>query len=318
MSQTSGKIWGKLGQVLAVASITLLSFAANPALAQETAASASGVVQNEQTQVVSGLTVEVLHVPSGTVSKSTTDANGRYVLRGLRVGGPYKITVKGNGYKTVVLDNQFLRLGDTGNLNVTIASSDLAEVVVLAGRADEVFDSARTGTGTTVTSERIAALPTISRNIQDYVRTDPRISQTDKERGEISAGGQNTRFNNIRIDGVSTNDSFGLEANNLPTDRQPIPLDAIESINIALTDFDVARSSFTGASIDAVTKSGTNTWKGSVYYLTRDADWVGKRNGQKFKGFDTEETLGLTVGGPIIEDKLFVFASYEKLSLIHI
>jgi len=312
MSQTSGKIWGKLAQTLAVASITLLSFAINPALAQETAASASGVVQNEQSLVVSGLTVEVLHVPSGTVSKSTTDANGRYVLRGLRVGGPYKITVKGNGYKTVVLDNQFLRLGDTGNLNVTVESSELAEVVVYAGRADEVFDSARTGTGTTVTSERIAALPTISRNIQDFVRTDPRISQTDKERGEISAGGQNTRFNNIRIDGVSTNDSFGLEANNLPTDRQPIPLDAIESINIALTDFDVARSSFTGASIDAVTKSGTNTWSGSVYYLTRDADWVGKRNGQKFKGFDTEETIGLTVGGPIIEDKLFVFASYEK------
>jgi len=311
MSQLSGKIWSRLTVSLAVASIALVSLMGNPVNAQETAASAAGVVQSEQ-GAASGLSVEVLHVPSGTVSKSTTDANGRYVLRGLRVGGPYKVTVKGEGYKTVVLENQFLALGDNGNLNLVTESSDLAEVVVLAGRADLVFDSSRTGTGTTVSNEQIVALPTISRNIQDLVRTDPRIAQTDKERGEISAGGQNTRFNNIRIDGVSTNDAFGLEANNLPTDRQPIPLDAIESINIALTDFDVARSSFTGASIDAITKSGTNKWRGTSYFLTRDADWVGKRNGQKFNGFDKEETVGLTIGGPIIEDKLFVFASYEK------
>ena len=281
-----------------------------PVSAQETAASASGSVVDSSGVVTSGAVVELVHVPSNTVSKVTTDAAGRFAFRGVRVGGPYTVNVYVKGNKVAGLTDQYLRLGDTGNLN--LVAELLAEVVVSAGRVDEVFDAARTGTGTTVTSERIAALPSISRNIQDFVRTDPRIAQTDKERGEISAGGQNTRFNNIRIDGVSTNDAFGLEANNLPTDRQPIPLDAIESINIALTDFDVARSSFTGASIDAITKSGTNTWKGSAYYITRDADWVGKRNGQKFKGFDSEETLGLTVGGPIIEDKLFVFASYEK------
>lgn len=316
MSQISGKsqstFKSRILSVIAVAAVSILTVIGAPVQAQVTAATASGVVQDEQGKVVNGLTVELLHVPSGTVSKTTTDANGRFALRGLRVGGPYKVTVAGTGFKTAVVENQFLNLGETGNVNVVVVASELAEVVVSASRIDDVFDAARTGSGTTVSSERIAALPSISRNIQDFVRLDPRISQTDKERGEISAGGQNTRFNNIRIDGVSTNDAFGLEANNLPTDRQPIPLDAIESINIALTDFDVARSSFTGASIDAVTKSGTNDWKGSVYYITRDADWVGKRAGIAFKGFDTEETVGLTVGGPIIEDKLFVFASYEK------
>ena len=296
---------------VAVAVVSLgLGAGSIPAFSQETAAAASGSVVDSAGGVTAGATVELVHVPSNTVSKTSTDANGRFAFRGLRVGGPYDVNVYVNGNKVAGVTGQYLQLGNTGNLN--LIAELLAEVVVSAGRADLVFDAARTGTGSTVTSERIAALPTISRNIQDLVRTDPRIAQTDKERGEISAGGQNTRFNNIRIDGVSTNDAFGLEANNLPTDRQPIPLDAIESINIALTDFDVARSAFTGASIDAITKSGTNEWKGSAYFLTRDADWVGKRNGQKFKGFDTEETLGLTVGGPIIEDKLFVFASYEK------
>jgi hypothetical protein len=210
-----------------------------PVSAQETAAGASGSVVDSSGVVNVGAVVELIHVPSNTVSKATTDANGRFTVRGLRVGGPYTVNVYVNGNKVAGLTDQYLRLGETGNLN--LVAELLAEVVVSAGRVDEVFDSARTGTGTTVSNERIAALPSISRNIQDYVRTDPRISQTDKERGEISAGGQNTRFNNIRIDGVSTNDSFGLESNNLPTDRQPIPLDAIESINIALTNFDVAR-----------------------------------------------------------------------------
>lgn len=299
--------------ILSFVAATVVLFGAigsMPVSAQETAAGASGSVVDSSGGVTAGATVELVHVPSNTVSKATTDVNGRFAFRGLRVGGPYTVNVYVKGNKVAGLTDQYLRLGDTGNLN--LIAELLAEVVVSAGRVDEVFDAARTGTGTTVTSERIAALPSISRNIQDFVRTDPRIAQTDKERGEISAGGQNTRFNNIRIDGVSTNDAFGLEANNLPTDRQPIPLDAIESINIALTDFDVARSSFTGASIDAITKSGTNMWKGTAYYITRDADWVGKRNGQKFKGFDSEETLGLTFGGPIIEDKLFVFGSYEK------
>ena len=283
------------------------------AYSQVTSSAAAGQVVDPEGNAVAGLAVELLHAPSGTVSRSVTDANGRFNFRGVRVGGPYRVTVRGEGYKTAVLENQFLQLGDTGNIIVGVEPSELAEVLVAATRiGGGIFDATRTGAGSQVSSEQIASLPSISRNIQDLVRTDPRIAQTDKERGEISAGGQNTRFNNIRIDGVSTNDGFGLESNNLPTDRQPISIDSIESINIALADFDVARSGYTGASINAVTKSGTNEFKGSGYFITRDSEWTGSRNGSKFKGFQKEETLGATLGGPIIQDKLFFFASYEN------
>ena len=298
---------------VATAIVAASAVHAPTAYAQVTSAAATGEVLSADGSAVAGLAVELRHVPSGTVSRTTTDDSGRFNFRGVRVGGPYTITVSGSGYKTSVLENQFLQLGDTGGIVVNVQADGLAEVVVAANRiADAVFDSARTGAGTRVAREQIEGLPSINRNIQDYVRTDPRIAQTDKERGEISAGGQNTRFNNIRIDGVSTNDGFGLEWNNLPTERQPISIDSIESINIALADFDVARSGYTGASINAVTKSGTNEFKGSAYFITRSNDWVGKRNGNKFTGFKDEETIGATLGGPIIEDKLFFFASYEK------
>ena len=298
---------------VATAIVAASAVHAPSAYAQVTSAAATGEVVSADGNPVSGLSVELRHVPSGTVSRTTTDADGRFNFRGVRVGGPYTITVSGSGYKSATLDNQFLQLGDTGGIVVNVQPDGLAEVVIAANRvADPVFDSTRTGAGTRVAREQIEGLPSINRNIQDYVRTDPRIAQTDKERGEISAGGQNTRFNNIRIDGVSTNDGFGLESNNLPTERQPISIDSIESINIALADFDVARSGYTGASINAVTKSGTNEFKGSAYYITRSNDWVGKRAGNKFTGFKDENTIGATLGGPIVEDKLFFFASYEK------
>ena len=214
---------------VATAIVAASAVHAPSAYAQVTSAAAAGEVVSADGNPASGLSVELRHVPSGTVSRTTTDADGRFNFRGVRVGGPYTITVSGSGFKTATLDNQFLQLGDTGGIVVNVQPDGLAEVVIAANRvADPVFDATRTGAGTRVAREQIEGLPSINRNIQDYVRTDPRIAQTDKERGEISAGGQNTRFNNIRIDGVSTNDGFGLESNNLPTERQPISIDSIE------------------------------------------------------------------------------------------
>jgi outer membrane receptor protein involved in Fe transport len=278
-----------------------------------TAAGITGRVVNEAAAPVGSAQVAVLHQPTGTRRETVTDADGRFSLRGLRVGGPYRVEVVAEGYQSRVLENQTLDLKESTHLQVSLLAAQAAEeVVVTASRLGGTFDSGRTGIGTTVDRDSIESLPSIQRNIQDFIRTDPRISQVDKQRGEISAGGQNTRYNNIRIDGVSTNDAFGLESNNLPTARQPISLDAVESINIALTDFDVARSGYTGASVDAVTRSGTNEIDGSAYYLTRQSDWTGKRNGQRFAGFDEEGTFGATLGAPIIEDRLFVFLAYEK------
>ncbi|HRQ66551.1 MAG TPA: Oar protein, partial [Xanthomonadaceae bacterium] len=218
-----------------------------------------------------------------------------------------------DGLQSVVQEDVFFLLGETGTVNLSMErSAELGRVTVTGVALSDVFDPMKMGAGTNVTRQQIEALPSINRNIQDYIRTDPRISQVDKERGEISAGGQNTRFNNIRIDGVSTNDAFGLESNNLPTDRQPISIDSIEEINISLANFDVALAGYTGASVDAVTKSGTNEFEGTGYYIYRDNDWVGKRDGQKFTGFEDEKTYGVTFSGPIVKDRLFFFVAYEK------
>jgi len=292
------------------------SLSAPHAFAQMTSAAAGGRVLSAQGAPVSGAAVEILHIPTGTVSRLTTDAEGRFSARGLRVGGPYRIVASGNNLEAT-LDGQYFELSDTSSLELVLASGSsvsVEEITVTGSRVGSVFDSSRMGSGSIVGRDQIEALPSIGRNIQDYIRTDPRIAQTDKERGEISAGGQNTRFNNIRIDGVSTNDAFGLESNNLPTVRQPISIDSIESINIALTNFDVSRSGFTGASVDAVTRSGTNEITGTVYGVFGDSDWTGKRNGNRFAGFKDESTKGFTIGAPLIKDRLFIFGSYETFT----
>ncbi len=194
-----------------------------------------------------------------------------------------------------------------------------AEVTIVHAEStvggSEIFSAAKMGTGTNVTRETIDALPSANRNIQDYIRLDPRISQISKADGAISAGGQNTRYNAIRIDGISASDPFGLESNNLPTERQPVSMDAIEEITIDLANYDTTISGGTGAVVNAVTKSGTNEYHGTVYYTYRDKDLVRTRlEGDRgdFNGFNDEQTYGMTFGGPIVKDKLFFFANYEK------
>jgi hypothetical protein len=300
--------------------LTLLAmltvFASSEVIAQTaTAGSVNGRIVDETGTPVIDAQVEILHVPSGTRRATTTDSAGRFAGRGLRVGGPYTVVATRPGYQRSSQENLFLDVGDASVVTLVMeAASGLDEIIVLGSRTSGVFDSMQMGAGTTVGREQIEQLPTISRNIQDFVRTDPRISQVDKQRGEISAGGQNTRFNNIRVDGVSVNDGFGLESNNLPTDRQPVTLDSVESINISLVNYDVALGGYTGASVDAVTRSGTNDFGGSAYYIYRDNSWTGKREGIRFTGFEDEKTLGATFSGPILRDRLFFFASYENFT----
>ncbi|MCC5867285.1 MAG: TonB-dependent receptor [Gammaproteobacteria bacterium] len=297
--------------------LTLLaSFASTNAFAQTaTAGAVNGRIVDQTGAPVANVQVEIVHVPSGTRRSTATDDTGRFAGRGLRVGGPYIVSATRSGYRSAAQENLFLDVGDAAVVNLVMEQAvGLDEIVVLGSRTPGVFDSMQMGAGTTVGREQIEQLPTISRNIQDFVRTDPRISQVDKERGEISAGGQNTRFNNIRVDGVSVNDGFGLEANNLPTNRQPVTLDSVESINISLVNYDVALGGYTGASVDAVTRSGTNDFSGSLYYIYRDQDWTGKRDGVRFTGFEDEKTWGATLGGPIVRDRLFFFASFERFN----
>ncbi len=298
-----------------------LAIGAAPALAQNTTSALAGRITGSSGGAVAGAQVTILHVESGTVTNAMTDADGRYSVRGLRVGGPYTITITKDG-KSEKREGVFLALAETTSLDAKIgAATQAVETIVVTGSAvgSDKFSNTAIGAGTSIGRDQLDALASIQRNLQDYARTDPRVSQTDKERGEISVGGQNSRYNKITIDGVNISDTFGLEANTLPTLKQPISIDAIASVQVNVSNYDVTQTGYTGGNINAVTKSGTNEFKGNVSYVVRNDDYVGKRysrqsntytDSPKFK----EETKGFTLGGPILKDKLFFYVGYEELT----
>ena len=203
----------------------LVVLASAPVFAQSTSAGLGGQVVGADGQPVVGAEVTIVHAESGTVSRVTTDASGRYNARGLRVGGPYTVTINKAGAGSRSQDDIYLPLNQVATVNAQLNNdvTTLGSVQAVATMGgSEIFSAEKMGTGTNVTRETIEALPSANRNIQDYIRLDPRIAQTSKADGAISAGGQNTRYNAIRIDGISASDPFGLESNNLPTERQPV------------------------------------------------------------------------------------------------
>ncbi len=297
----------------------IVALAAAPAFAQNTTAAIGGQVLGSDGQPVAGAEVTIVHTESGTVSRAVTDASGRYNARGLRVGGPYKVTANKEGAGTQTESDIYLALDQTSQIDISIGSAELDAIRVTGTAGPQIFSSDKMGAGTAISRAELDTYASVQRNLQDYVRFDPRISQTDKERGEISAGGQNSRYNSITIDGVATNDTFGLEANNLPTAKQPISIDAIQSVQVNISNYDVTQKGYTGANINAVTKSGTNDFKGSVYYIYRDDRGAGRRfnrtTGTYFDAPEFEEdTKGFTFGGPLLKDRLFFFAAYEELT----
>jgi hypothetical protein len=302
-----------------IAFCVALAVGAASAFAQNTTSAVGGRITATDGKSVSGATVKIVHVESGSVTNLTTDAEGRYSARGLRVGGPYTITVTKDGV-TDTRENVFLTLAETTTIDTklgTAKATSVEKIEVSATAVSDAFSKSAMGAGTNISREQLDSLSSIGRNLQDYARIDPRLSQTDKERGEISAGGQNTRFNSITVDGVSINDTFGLAANGLPTAKQPISIDAIQSVQVNISNYDVTQTAYTGANINAVTKSGTNKFKGSIYFVTRDEKLAGDRVNRTTGTFSPpapfeQTTKGFTLGGPIIKDKLFFFASYEE------
>jgi hypothetical protein len=294
-----------------------VAMAAAPVLAQNTTSAVGGRVVDAGGKPVAGATVTIRHEESGSTNTTTSDADGRYAVRGLRVGGPYTVTFTKDG-QSDKREGVFLALAETTTLDGAIGAATSTVVVTGQATGGSRFSSANMGAGTAIGSRELNSLASIQRNLQDYARVDPRLSQTDKDRGEISALGQNSRFNSITIDGVTTNDTFGLESNNLPTAKQPISIDAIQSVQINVSNYDVTQKGYTGANINAVTKSGTNEFHGSVYYVYRDEDLAGDRYNRNTDTYLAapafkEDTKGFTLGGPIIKDKLFFFANYEEL-----
>jgi Carboxypeptidase regulatory-like domain len=295
-----------------------VALAALPVLAQNTTSAVSGLVTGADGKPVAGATVNILHRESGSTSSSVTDAAGRYSARGLRAGGPYVITVTAGG--TVERrDNVFLVLAETLALDVSLGPATQTITITGQGTANDRINRSAMGAGTNLGSRDLGTFATVSRSLQDFARLDPRLAQTEKDRGEIAAAGQNSRYNSITVDGVRINDTFGLEANNLPTVKQPISLDAIQAVQVNISNYDVTQQGYTGANINAVTKSGTNDFKGSLYYVYRDEKLAGDRFTRRPDRFVPpppfeDKTMGFTLGGPILKDKLFFFVSYEELS----
>jgi outer membrane receptor protein involved in Fe transport len=273
-----------------------------------TTSSMKGVITDQNGEGLPGATVLAVHVPSGTQYGTATQADGSFNIPSMRVGGPYKITVTFVGFKDQSKENIYLTLGTGANVNFSLSSTDveLTEVQVTSQRND-VFSSDRTGAATNLSRETINSLPTLSRSINDFTRLTPQASGR-------SFAGQDNRFNNITVDGSVFNNSFGLQGQ--PGDRTgvtPISLDAIEEVQVNLAPYDVRQGGFTGAGVNAVTRSGTNEFSGSVFYNIQGKDLVGK----KARGTDVPVTnfantqVGFRIGGPILKNKLFFFVNGE-------
>ena len=275
------------------------------AVAQITTASMSGkVVSNGETVI--GATIVALHEPSGTTYGTVTNMDGRFDLQGMRTGGPYKVTVSYVGYKSSVYTGVQLQLGETYSLDVELKESSeaLDEVVVTATRSK--FSNEKTGATTNISSSQITQLPTVNRSISDIARLSPYAS------GMSMAGGDG-RSTNFTIDGANFNNNFGLSSN-LPGGGNPISMDAIEEVQVVIAPFDVRQTNFIGGGINAITKSGTNTFKGTAYSYYRNQDMRGNRiNGEDLgaRADESKTTYGFTLGGPIIKNKLFFFANFE-------
>jgi hypothetical protein len=288
------------------------ALAAAPVFAQSTSSGVSGTIVGTNGQPVAGAEITITHTESGTVSRTTTDANGNYTARGLRVGGPYTITVNKAGEGATSRENVYLQLNQVADIDATLNAdvSTLGSVQVV-GSTDNTFSSDNRGVGTSISGRELEIAPSGNRSIDDIARLDPRITVTDQATGSISVSGMNNRYNDISVDGMSQGDPFGLNANGMPYTGSPISVDTIAAYDIKVSDFDVSVDAV-GASINAVTKSGTNEFHGSVYYARKDANWVGSRDGDDYTAFGQDNTAGFTLGGPILKDRLFFFASYEK------
>ena len=309
-------------KLLPVAIATLLASA--PVLAQDTSSSISGRVLDAAGQPVAGATVQIVHEPSGTTKTTITDASGRYSAQGLRVGGPFDVKVTKDG-KASDQDNVFLQLATDTAVNLTMgggaSTTNLGAVTVNGLVAAQTFNADNKGLATNVSGRDLKMLPSPSRSIQDVARLDPRIAITDRGDGSMSAMGMNSRYNKISVDGVGVGDPFGLNSNGMPYLGSPVSVDTIAEYNLSTANFDTT-SDTVGADINAVTKSGTNQFHGSVYYAYRNADdmvgnagWI-KSGDRGYQGYDRDWTGGVTFGGPLIKDKLFFFASYEKQKTI--
>lgn len=287
-------------------------------MAQITTSSISGKVTGADGKGLEGATITAIHQPSGTQYSTAARAGGAFTIPNMRVGGPYKIDVSYVGYETQTFNDVYLELGvDTKLTPILQNSSQTLTEVVVAARKNIGRDLQ--GASTQISQQQLQSLPTIGRSVADFTRLTPQAvsysSGSDGSSLGTSFGGQNNRYNQFSVDGANATDVFGLAAsgtNGGQAGINPIPLDAIDQIQVVLSPYDVRQGGFTGGGTNAVTRSGTNQFHGSVYSYYQNQNFVGKSvtSGNKLSDF-TDKTLGFRLGGPIVKNKVFFFVNAE-------
>jgi len=288
--------------------VTLLTLSLS-AVAQVTTSGINGIVTANNEEVI-GATITAKHVPSGAIYRAVTNVNGRYTITGMRSGGPYEVEVSYIGYQTKKFTEIQLALGQNTVIDVPLSEgSEMLQEVEIVAAARNTMRSDRSGAVTNLNGAQMAAVPTIGRSMTDIMKMTPQSSSA----SGMAIGGGNYRQSSVTVDGAAFNNAFGLGSSPLPGGGTPISLDALDQMTISITPYDVRQSGFTGGGVNAVTKSGTNEFKGSVYTYITSTSLKGNRVGNTVFAVDDghNDTYGLTFGGPIIKDKLFFFVNGE-------
>jgi hypothetical protein len=306
--------------------VILVFFAPWCIFGQITTSSITGSVKDEKNQILPGATITAIHTPTGSTYTTTLGKQGIFNLPNLRVGGPYKVTVTYVGFEQKVFEDINLTLGTPLTLDavLSISGTTLTNVVVTTNSRG-IISSKRNGTSTNISQRMIQGIPSINRSVQDFARLTPQVKVGNDNRNGNSTGlsfaGQSNRYNQFSIDGANASDAFGLGSsgtNGGQANVNPISIEAIQEMQIVLSPYDVTQGGFTGGGINAVTKSGTNTFHGSAYGQYQNDSWIGKSPAYNEKierkpyGEFKNKTYGASVGGAIIKNKLFFFGSVER------
>ncbi|MFQ5770733.1 MAG: carboxypeptidase regulatory-like domain-containing protein, partial [bacterium] len=271
----------------------------------------NGLVSDEKGEALPGANVVAVHEPTRTQYGTAVRTGGAFTIPNMRVGGPYTVTVSFIGYKTQKEENIYVRLGQRIRLDFKLVEEAIEmETIQVVAEQDKVLNSGRTGAATYIDADQVAQMPSIKRSTRDLIRIDPRSD------GNYSFGGKNWLYNNISLDGSYFNNAFGLDdpAVGGQTAAEPVPFDAVEQVQVSVAPFDVRQGGFTGANVNVVTKSGTNTFKGSAYTFVRNEDLLGNtvRGAKVVANPDLSfNQSGFTLSGPLIKDKLFFFVNGE-------
>ncbi|HTG56152.1 MAG TPA: carboxypeptidase regulatory-like domain-containing protein, partial [Niabella sp.] len=278
--------------------IALVFLSAAIVQAQVTTSGITGTVKGSEGSALSGATIKATHTPSGSEYSTATSSSGVFSLQGLRTGGPYTVEISYVGFPKKTVNEIYLILGESFVINETLGQeAQQLEGVVVTTAGGSRLNRNKTGASTNISTQQINTLPTINRSITDFTRLTPQSNGN-------SFAGRDGRYNNVQVDGANFNNGFGLNDNPLPGGGG-LSIDAIEEIQVNIAPYDVRQGGFTGAGINAVTRSGTNKFQGSVYHFFRNEGLLGRKvNGEKISGLQesSTKTWGARLGGPIIRN----------------